>query len=128
MFRDADVARPHQISWSVFRNVGVVVLSVAAIVAWCSRWPYFEISSASIRTPATHTIYAGDERPFALAIDISGHIDGYAEVVTPHDTIRLVPGPVSVSSGGDYYDSSASIEYKPRSVKSGHLRVKYRFN
>ena len=60
-----------------------------------------------------------------------GHIDGDAEIVlllsgTPYKTETL-SGDVDFTWGGDWYSDSAKVEYKPSSVKSGHLSLQYAF-
>lgn len=60
-------------------------------------------------------------------IHVSGHLDGRATFLTPHGLLRVGPRRVSQLVVGEFYESSATIEYAPQDVTHGHLFVEYKF-
>jgi hypothetical protein len=68
---------------------------------------------------------------YSMTVVGRGYLDGTAEIVLilngkPYKTESL-SGDVDFSWGGDWYSDSAKVEYKPSSVKSGNLSLKYKF-
>jgi hypothetical protein len=61
----------------------------------------------------------------------SGYLDGTAEIVLilnekPYITEKL-SGKIDFNWNSDWYSDSATIEYKPSSVKNGKLQLQYKF-
>ena len=102
------------------------VALLAVGVAWLMRWPRFEIGPSQIGSSSTHIINCGDAFAHGLDIQVSGHLDGSAELVTPHRTLHR-DGIVNELLSGEFYESAATIEYVPNEVNDGNLVVKYRF-
>jgi hypothetical protein len=66
-----------------------------------------------------------------ISIVGNGHLDGTAEIVLILNgksyKVETLSGGVNFKWGGDWYSDSATIEYKPSSVKRGYLKLEYRF-
>ncbi len=132
MRKDDDILVPVVHSWkSIWRVLAVVVpvlLVLIAIVAWVSRWPRYEIAPGEIAARSVREIRCPREgNVYALAIHVSGEINGHATFVTPRGTFSLGPGRVDLETGGDYYEDKATLEYIPENVTEGQLVVKYKF-
>ena len=68
----------------------------------------------------------------SITVTGKGHIDGNAKIVLivsgkPYKTESL-SGDIDFKWGGDWYSDSATIEYKPTSIKSGYLNLRYNFD
>jgi hypothetical protein len=66
-----------------------------------------------------------------ISIVGNGHLDGSAEIFLILNgksyKVETLSGDVNFKWGGDWYSDSATVEYKPSSVKSGHLKLQYDF-
>jgi len=92
-------------------------------------------SVADVTKPQTITLNKESSQGGIVSFIVvaQGHLDGAAEIVLihadsgkPYRTEHL-SGDVDFRWGGEWYSDSAKIEYKPSSVKSGHLSLQYRF-
>jgi hypothetical protein len=71
----------------------------------------------------------------AIDILILGKIDGTADIYRSYvekeskyyELKELKPGVIHLKMGGDWYGSECVIRYVPENVKSGWLKIKYRF-
>ncbi len=66
-----------------------------------------------------------------ISIVGKGHLDGSSEIVLILNgksyKVERLSGDVNFKWGGDWYSDSVNIEYKPSSVKNGHLKLQYIF-
>ncbi len=90
-------------------------------------------SVADVTKPETITLKKQSSQGSIHSMSVvgKGHLDGTAEIVLilngkPYKTEHL-SGDVDFQWGGDWYSDSAKIEYKPSSVKNGHLSLQYKF-
>lgn len=68
----------------------------------------------------------------SITVTGKGHIDGNAKIVLilngkPYKTETL-SGDIDFKWCGDWYSDSATIEYKPSSIKRGYLNLEYNFD
>ena len=130
MIRDDDDV-PATISWRAFSFCVVFWLASTAMILVTiqavSSWPSIEISPARIEQGLVQTIGCGESLPHGLEICVTGELDGNATIVTPLGEVALSSGPIETSIAGDFYETTATIEYCPENVSDGHLTISYRF-
>ena len=73
-----------------------------------------------------------DKNVYALTINVTGNIDGTAEIYLmlngkPYKP-EIISGNVNVKWGGDWYSNDALIVYKANDVNKGKLSIGYTFS
>jgi hypothetical protein len=116
--------------------VGVVLALIGVCVAIQLRTTYFWTSAniPDVTRPATLRLsHHGWNRPSAVVVRLTGHIDGEAEVWGEHiegpegwEPVKL-SGDVNWEVYHDWFASDLDFHYRPIQVRSGHLTVQYMF-
>ena len=94
---------------------------------------YGHVKVEDVSKPETIMVMKRRSQGFISGMTIrgSGRLDGNAEIVLllndkPYKTERLC-GKISFQWGGDWFEDSATIEYRPSSAKTGELSLNYEF-
>lgn len=80
------------------------------------------------------TLHKKDSQKKAISgmrVDISGHVDGLADITLmldgqPYDT-KHVTGDIKINFSGEWYADTINIQYKPVSVQTGNISMNYEF-
>ena len=110
----------------------ILILVLIALLAGCSGNSQVH-NVADVTKSETILLKNVSSQPdiYGMVVIGKGHIDGTAEIVLmlngkPYKTETLSED-VSFRWSGDWYNDSATIEYKPLSVRSGNLSLEYEF-
>ena len=99
----------------------------AAFLVGCSRSVQIENISAA----ETIVLEAESEYPSSIRISGRGKIEGAAKISLMVDgkayRTEELSGKVDFEWFNDWYSEEAVLKYKPGTVKSGNLTLKYRF-
>lgn len=68
----------------------------------------------------------------SIRITVVGYIDGSAAIQRSYEekeiySPEIISGKVDLRLGSDWYADRCLLIYKPANVKSGNLRIKYKF-
>ena len=109
-----------------------LLLAVLVIFVGCKNDKQTYIV-ADVTNKTTITLHKNNGQGYIHRITIvaKGHLDGSAQINLilngkPYKTENL-SGKIDFEWGGDWYSDSAKIQYKPSSVNSGNLSLKYTF-
>lgn len=118
----------------------LLVLAIGGLLwFFLIRFPVMRKESKLEIVPVTHPmvqwIHAkeGQKRVYAMRIQVDGKLDGNADLSLrlndsiPYLTRALNSGEISMDFPIDWYFDSCQVYYKPIDVKSGDLKITYRF-
>ena len=110
-------------------GITVAALLISVIVVWQSNRHWFEITD--VVTPISITSRAPESswmHVTAISVQVSGEIDGDAEIWADGWTRQRISGKVDWAVYRDWYTSDFTLHYRPISAKTGKLLIKYQFH
>lgn len=121
----------------VIVGIGLVVVTALGVYAWVPLSSYLKPGATVLIADPTRSIDLKLRAPenadaiYSIRVVGTGRIEGDAEVSLmlngrPYKTEHL-RGPIVFTWGGDWYASEATVRYTPTSVKSGSVKLRYRF-
>lgn len=116
----------------IYSAVGLVILGGIWLIFFSNRgWSEVVIPDASRSNVLKLSAGPGRDKISGLRIRISGNVEGRSRVTLFHDDhpqmSTELSGKVAFEWVGDWYSPEAELRYDASGVRSGYLRVQYRF-